>query len=83
MTIPTRTEAAKILKDLDPPEWLIAHSAAVADVAAFLADAFDKRGHAINASLVEAAALLMTWARRFPGTTRSGPWGTRTPARTS
>jgi putative nucleotidyltransferase with HDIG domain len=66
MTIPTRVEAAKILKDLDPPEWLLAHSAAVADVAAFLADAIDKRGHAINVSLVEAAALLHDLGKALP-----------------
>jgi putative nucleotidyltransferase with HDIG domain len=66
VTIPTRTEAAKILNDLDPPEWLIAHSAAVADVAAFLADAIDKRGHAINPGLVESAALLHDVGKALP-----------------
>ena len=66
MTIPTRVEAAKIFKDLDPPEWLISHSAAVADVAAFLADALEKRGHAINAAVAEAAALLHDVAKALP-----------------
>ena len=37
MTIPTREEAATILRSLNPPEWHLEHSAAVADVAAFLA----------------------------------------------
>jgi 5'-deoxynucleotidase YfbR-like HD superfamily hydrolase len=66
MTIPNRVEAGRILKDLDPPDWLLAHSAAVADVAAFLGDAIEKRGHAINVPLVEAAALLHDLGKALP-----------------
>ena len=40
MAIPSRTEAAQLLRDLDPPDWLLKHSAAVADIAAFLSGAF-------------------------------------------
>ena len=43
---------------MDPPDWLLGHSAAVADVAAFLAAAIELRGHAINVGLIEAAAVL-------------------------
>jgi putative nucleotidyltransferase with HDIG domain len=66
MSIPTRAEAAQILLGLDPPEWLLEHSGAVADVAAFLADAIEKRGHVISAPLVEAAALLHDVGKALP-----------------
>ena len=68
MSIPTRAEAARILLDLNPPDWLITHSAAVADVAAFLAKAIEERGHAINVALVEAAALLHDVDKALPPT---------------
>src|SRR5262245_30004093 len=58
MAVPTREEAAKILASLEPPDWLLAHSAAVADVAAFLSEHIEERGHAINTGLAETAALL-------------------------
>jgi putative nucleotidyltransferase with HDIG domain len=58
MAVPTREEAAQILVSLEPPDWLLAHSAAVADVAAFLAAGIEQRGHAINVGLSETAALL-------------------------
>jgi putative nucleotidyltransferase with HDIG domain len=58
MTIPTRADAAKILRDLNPPDWHLAHSEAVADIAAFLGAKIEERGHAINVLLVETASLL-------------------------
>ena len=58
MAIPSRDEAARILRSLNPPDWHLAHSAAVGDVAAFLAANIEEQGHAINRSLCEAAALL-------------------------
>lgn len=66
MSIPTRTEAAQILRALEPPEWLAVHSAAVAEVATFLATAIDARGHAIHVPLVEAAALLHDVDKALP-----------------
>lgn len=58
MSIPTRTEAGQILRDLDPPDWLLKHSATVADIAAFLAASIEEQGHAISRALAESAALL-------------------------
>jgi putative nucleotidyltransferase with HDIG domain len=58
MAVPTRAQAAQILASLAPPDWLLAHSAAVADIAAFLAAHMVERGHTINVALVETAALL-------------------------
>lgn len=58
MTVPDRAEAVAILLSLDPPDWLVSHSTAVAEVATFLAHAAEKRGQAVDRSLVEAAALL-------------------------
>jgi putative nucleotidyltransferase with HDIG domain len=66
MPIPTRDEAARILRDLDPPDWLVAHSTAVADVAAFLAKSIQEQGHTINVPLVEAAALLHDIDKALP-----------------
>jgi putative nucleotidyltransferase with HDIG domain len=58
MTIPSRAEALGMLRELDPPAWLLRHSAAVGEVAAFLADRIKATGTAIDVELVEAAALL-------------------------
>ena len=68
MAIPSREEAAQILKSLDPPDWHLAHSAAVADVAAFLAARIEQQGHAISVSLCEAAALLHDVDKALPET---------------
>ena len=38
MAIPSRDEAVRILVELKTPDWLSTHSAAVAEVAAFLAE---------------------------------------------
>jgi putative nucleotidyltransferase with HDIG domain len=66
MSIPTRSEAARILRDLSPPDWLLEHSAVVADVASFLGRRIDERGHAIDVALVEAAALLHDVDKALP-----------------
>jgi hypothetical protein len=66
MAIPSRDEAARLLKQLDPPEWHLAHSAAVADVAAFLAAKILEQGHAIIVPLVESAALLHDIDKALP-----------------
>jgi len=58
MTIPGRPEAASLLRSLDPPPWFLRHACAVADVAAWLAARTVAAGAALDASLVEAAALL-------------------------
>jgi HD domain len=66
MSIPSRQEAARILRGLAPPVWLATHSAAVADVAAFLGDAIRQQGHTIDVALVEAAALLHDLDKALP-----------------
>ena len=66
MSIPTRTEAGQILRDLDPPDWLLKHSAAVGDIAALLAAAIEEQGHAISRALAESAALLHDVDKAFP-----------------
>lgn len=58
MSIPSRAEAARLLLALDPPDWLLRHSSAVAEVAAFLAERVAASGQDANRPLVEAAALL-------------------------
>jgi putative nucleotidyltransferase with HDIG domain len=58
VTVPSRDEAARILLELDPPDWLLAHSAAVAEIAAFLAERLRKNNHDLPPDLAETAALL-------------------------
>jgi hypothetical protein len=58
MTVPDRIEAAQLLCSLDPPAWLLRHSRAVAEVAAFLAARTAQRGVQVDGRLAEAAALL-------------------------
>ena len=58
MAIPTREAAARILVDLRAPRWLRDHSAAVAEVAAFLAERMRERGRDVPVDLPETAALL-------------------------
>ena len=58
MSVPTRTEAVAILRSLRPNPKLLRHSTAVAEVAAFLADAMVRRGVEIDPTMVETAALL-------------------------
>jgi predicted hydrolase (HD superfamily) len=58
MTLSRRREAARMLHALEPPEWFLRHSCAVADVAAWLATRLAAAGHSIDVDLVAAAALL-------------------------
>lgn len=68
MSIPSRAVAAQVLRGLDPPGWLLTHSAAVAEVASFLADRIERQGHTIDVRLVEAAALLHDLDKALPRT---------------
>ena len=58
MTVPGRTDAARLLLSLDPPDWFLRHSRAVAEVAAWLGARFARAGVPIDRALVESAALL-------------------------
>jgi len=58
MTIPDRSEAARLLRSLDPPGWFIRHACAVADVASWIAARTSARGHPLDRDAVEAGALL-------------------------
>ena len=66
MTVPGRVEAASLLLSLDPPPWLVRHSRAVAEVAAWLAGRIAARGVAVDRRLVEAAALLHDADKTLP-----------------
>lgn len=68
MAIPTRVQAARILHELDPPEWLVIHSTAVAEIAAFLAARITSRGLKLDTAVVEAAALLHDLDKTLPQT---------------
>jgi putative nucleotidyltransferase with HDIG domain len=58
VSVPSRLEAAALLRGLHPNQKLLRHSTAVAEVAAFLAAAMVHRGVLIDATAVETAALL-------------------------
>jgi len=58
MTLPGRSQARATLLALDPPSWHRRHSAAVAEVAAWLAARAAALGAGVDRRLVEAAALL-------------------------
>jgi hypothetical protein len=58
MPVPSRTAAAALLLELDPPPWALRHARAVAEVAGWLAARIDARGTPVDRPLVETAALL-------------------------
>jgi HD domain len=58
MTVPSRREAASVLRSLSPSAKFVRHACAVGDVAAFLALRVDQQGHQVDRRLVETAALL-------------------------
>jgi putative nucleotidyltransferase with HDIG domain len=58
VSIPTQIQAASILREFEPSDYLLAHSSAVAEVASFIAHALDRHGAEVDPALVEAAALL-------------------------
>jgi putative nucleotidyltransferase with HDIG domain len=66
MTVPDRIEAARLLRSLEPPDWLIRHSRAVAEVAAFLAARTAQRDGRIDRRLAETAALLHDTDKALP-----------------
>ena len=83
MSVPSRVEAAAILRSFDPPPWFLRHSRAVAEIAAWLAARATVGGHRVDRSVVEAAALLHDIdkllapsdpARRLPHGDGSAAW---------
>lgn len=66
MPVPSRTAAASLLLDLDPPAWHLRHARAVAEVAGWLAVRCARAGEAVDRGLVEAAALLHDVDRILP-----------------
>jgi hypothetical protein len=66
MTVPDRIEAARLVRSLEPPEWLLRHSRAVAEVAAFLAARTAGRGVVVDRRLAESAALLHDADKALP-----------------
>ncbi len=58
MSVPSRSAAAALLLELDPPPWALRHARAVAEVAGWLAARIGARGTPVDRRLVEAAALL-------------------------
>jgi len=66
MTVPGRIEAAFLLRSLDPPDWLVRHSRAVAEVAAFLVARTALRGVPVDRRLAESAALLHDLDKALP-----------------
>jgi putative nucleotidyltransferase with HDIG domain len=66
VSVPSRVEAVSILLELEPPRWLLEHSSAVAEVAAFIAARMAERGTALDRALVEAAALLHDVDKTLP-----------------
>jgi putative nucleotidyltransferase with HDIG domain len=66
MTVPDRIEAARLVRSLEPPEWLLRHSRAVAEVAAFLAARTASGGVKVDRRLAESAALLHDADKALP-----------------
>jgi ribosomal protein L31E len=66
MTVPDRIEAARLMRSLEPPDWLLRHSRAVAEVAAFLAARSAGRGISIDRRLAETAAFLHDADKALP-----------------
>jgi putative nucleotidyltransferase with HDIG domain len=66
MAIPTRIEAAAILRSLKPKDTLLTHSAVTGEIAAFICAAMVRRGVAVNSTLAETAALLHDVDKALP-----------------
>jgi putative nucleotidyltransferase with HDIG domain len=66
VAVPSRVESAALILELQPPRWFIAHSAAVAEIAAFLAARASRRTRC-NRQVVESAALLHDVDKLVPG----------------
>ena len=70
MTVPSREEAARLLLSLDPPEWHLRHSRAVAEIAGWLALRVQQHTNGVDRHLVEAAALLHDVDKALPQASR-------------
>ena len=66
MSVPSRVEAAALVRGLRPNAKLLQHSTAVAEIASFLATAMTRRGVALDATAVETAALLHDVDKMLP-----------------
>jgi hypothetical protein len=66
VTVPDRQTAAALLIETVPPDWLVRHARAVAEVAAWLAARTAARGILVDRRLVEAAALLHDLDKALP-----------------
>lgn len=86
MTVPSRTDAVRLLLSLDPPAWFLHHARAVAEVAGWLGARARARGVEVSPLLAETAALLHDAdkllprddpARRLPHGEGSAAWVTR------
>jgi putative nucleotidyltransferase with HDIG domain len=71
MTVPGRVDAATLLLSLDPPDWFLRHSQAVAEVASWLAERTDFAGVPVDRLLVETAALLHDVDKLLPPNDRA------------
>ena len=67
VAIPTRAEVAALVLELEPPRWFVAHSSAVAEIAAFLAARAFERDGDCNRGIVDAAALVHDVDKLVPG----------------
>jgi putative nucleotidyltransferase with HDIG domain len=75
MSVPSRLQAAAVVRNLRPNDKLLNHSAAVAEVAAFLVGAMVRRGVDVDAKLVESAALLHDMDKMLPDEDALKPLG--------
>ena len=66
VSVPSRVEAAAIVRSMSPSDKLLRHSAAVAEVAAFLCAAMVGRGIELDATRIETAALLHDIDKMLP-----------------
>jgi HD superfamily phosphohydrolase len=73
MDIPDRLAAARLLLRLEPPDWFLAHSGGVAEVATFLAGRVETTD--VSVEHVAAAALLHDVDRLFPADHELAPLG--------
>jgi hypothetical protein len=80
MAVPSREAAARILVELKAPLWLRAHSTAVAEVAAYLADRYRERGRELPADLPETAHCFTMSTRRHRYVRCARPLVTALPA---
>jgi putative nucleotidyltransferase with HDIG domain len=71
MTVPGRVDAAALLLSLDPPDWFLRHSQAVAEVASWLAERVEFAGVPVDRLLVETAALLHDVDKLVPADDRA------------